>query len=202
MATNALPPHTVIQELAALTISVSSSVSRFFDREHRVNAFLEPRPLQTMQPESQLPLLLQEAVQPGWRPHRPRLSSFWPRPTPRATDTSGDRVDLAVNDVVLTTDGTAPPQATPSHRLSKLVREGKGGTAGDSLDSIKGPIATLSTRLRRRPYYALLGHCRQGRESHLLHMERRQHNAAGQNECRNPGEIRLHLARHYQSQDV
>ena len=59
---------------------------------------------------------------------------------PRATNTSDNRVDLAVSDVILTTDGTAPPLATPSHRLSKLVREGKGGTAGDSLNSIKGQL--------------------------------------------------------------
>ena len=33
-------------------------------------------------------------------------------------------------------------------------------------------------------------------------MERRQHNAAGENERRYPGEIRLHQACHYRRQDV
>jgi hypothetical protein len=33
-------------------------------------------------------------------------------------------------------------------------------------------------------------------------MERRQHNAAGQNERRYPNEIQLHQARHYRRQDV
>jgi hypothetical protein len=39
MAANALPPYTAIQALAALTMLVSSGVSGFFDREHRINAF-------------------------------------------------------------------------------------------------------------------------------------------------------------------
>jgi hypothetical protein len=39
MAASALPPHTVIQALAASTVPMGSGVSKFFDREHRVNAF-------------------------------------------------------------------------------------------------------------------------------------------------------------------
>ena len=39
MAANALPPHAVIQALAASTMPVGSGARRFFDREHRVSAF-------------------------------------------------------------------------------------------------------------------------------------------------------------------
>jgi hypothetical protein len=49
MAANALPPHAVIQALAASTMPVGSGVRRFFDRASG-QCSLEPRPLQTIQP--------------------------------------------------------------------------------------------------------------------------------------------------------
>jgi len=115
MAANALPPHAVIQALAALIVPIGSGVSKFFDREHRVNAFWN-HILRLYNPG-----IIATAVPPEGGP-----AGLTPSPSTfiisaeiysRATDTSGNRADLAVSDVVLTTDGTAAAPTQQTHIL-------------------------------------------------------------------------------------
>ena len=140
MAANALPPHTAIQALVASTIPVSSGVSRFFDGEHRVNDFQNHVLFRLYDPRTTTTVVPPRGGPTGLAPSPSTPIVISAEIYPRATDTSGDRADLAVSDIVPTTGSTA---TTPSYSFTqnfKLIYEGKGGTAGDSPDSIKGQL--------------------------------------------------------------
>lgn len=144
MAAPALPPLAVIQALVKSTMPVvlptGPGVTNFFDREHRVNAFWNHVLFRLYNPGTIATTPAAGGVAAVMAPSPSTSIVISAEIYPKATDTSGDRADLAVSEVVLTTGGTAASPTFAFTQTFKLVYEGKGATSGDTPDNIKGQV--------------------------------------------------------------